>query len=126
MNACDFSPCRQYRYTLEHVIEEAGELARGRRLQWIGLNPSTADEHKLDATLRRIRAFTLAAGYGSFVMTNVFAFRATEPADMRWQADPVGPANDEYLVSTARRCEATVACWGGLSKFPRSLRHRAA
>lgn len=125
-NACQFSPCRAYRYSLRHDIEEAGELARGHCIQWIGLNPSTADENKLDATLRRIRAFSLAAGFGSFVMTNVFAFRATKPADMRAQRDPVGPLNDVMLLATAAKCDAVVACWGGLNKFPRSQRHRAA
>jgi hypothetical protein len=125
-NQCNFSTCRRYRYTLEHVIEDAPELTRDRRIQWIGLNPSTADEQKLDNTLRRIRSFSLAAGFGGFVMTNVFAYRATKPADMRAQSDPVGPLNDEYLEIVAKRCEATVACWGGLNKFPKALRHRAA
>ena len=126
-NECVFSECRGYRYTLEHVIEEAqAEIFAARRLQWIGLNPSTADEQKLDPTLKRIRAFTLAAGYGGFIMTNVFAWRATKPADMKKQADPIGPENDAWLMRVAERCEASVACWGGIANFPRSLRHRAA
>ena len=126
-NECVFSECRGYRYTLEHVIEEAqAEIFAARRLQWIGLNPSTADEQKLDPTLKRIRAFTLAAGYGGFIMTNVFAWRATKPADMKKQADPIGPENDAWLMRVAERCEASVACWGGIANFPRLLRHRAA
>lgn len=123
MNPCHFSPCRSYRYTLEHVFEPT--IAE-HRIQWIGLNPSTADENKLDPTLRRVREFSRRLGHGAFVMTNVFAYRATKPAEMRAQADPVGPQNDEYLMLTAKRCAMSIACWGGLSKFPRSLRHRAA
>jgi hypothetical protein len=57
-NTCTFSLCRRYRYTLEHVIDEAAPLIRDRRIQWIGLNPSTADEQQLDNTLRRIRSFS--------------------------------------------------------------------
>jgi hypothetical protein len=125
-NECVFSPCRGWRYTLEHVIEEAPPLIAARRMQWIGLNPSTADENELDNTLRRVRAFSLAAGFGGFIMTNVFAWRATKPADMKKQPDPIGPENDAWLMRVAERCEAHVACWGGIANFPRALRPRAA
>lgn len=108
-NACAFSPCRRYRYTLEHVIDPALPV---RRIMWIGLNPSTADENRLDPTLRRIRRFSADWGFTAFVMTNLFAFRATDPAVMKRAADPVGPLNDVLLQSTAQSCEAIVAAWG--------------
>lgn len=112
-NECQFSPCWKYRYTLEHVMEP---LLPTRRIMWIGLNPSTADEANLDPTLRRIRAFSLAWGFTSFVMTNLFAFRATQPSEMLRQQDPVGPENDMYLFGVAQRCETVVACWGTIGR----------
>lgn len=108
-NGCTFSLCRCYRYTLEHVMDPLLPL---RRIMWIGLNPSTADEQQLDPTLRRIRGFSQAWGFTAFVMTNVFAFRATVPADMKAQADPVGPDNDYWLGRMASDCEVVVAAWG--------------
>lgn len=122
-NPCQFSPCRKYRYTLEHHIE-GSELLVGsfRRVMWIGLNPSTADEQQLDPTLRRIRAFSFAWGYTHFVMTNLFAFRATEPSDMKAAADPVGPENDAVLARVASQCELIIAAWGVHGTF----RNRAA
>jgi hypothetical protein len=111
-NDCHFSPCRRYRYTLEHMIDPLLGRDGQRRIMWIGLNPSTADESQLDPTLRRIRAFSVGWGFTSFVMTNLFAFRATDPADMLAEADPVGPENDDWLVHTAAGCEKVVACWG--------------
>lgn len=108
-NACTFSPCRRYRYTLEHVMDP---LLPPRRVMWIGLNPSTADEQQLDPTLRRIRGFSQAWGFTAFVMTNVFAYRATRPEDMKAQKDPVGVDNDLWLERMAGDCEVVVAAWG--------------
>lgn len=108
-NLCQFSPCRRYRYTLRHRWDE---LMPEASVMWIGLNPSTADENQLDPTLRRVRAFSAGWGFTSFVMTNLFAFRATDPRDMMEEQDPVGPENDRHLLETARRCSLVVAAWG--------------
>lgn len=67
----------------------------------IGLNPSTADENKLDPTLRRCARFAYDWGLGGLVMTNLFAFRATDPKDMKLAVDPVGSLNDERLARLA-------------------------
>jgi hypothetical protein len=88
-------------------------LMTPRRVMWVGLNPSTADESQLDPTLRRIRGFSLAWGFTSFVMTNLFAFRSTQPEVMfAAGGSAVGPENDLWLVQTARSCELVVAAWG--------------
>jgi hypothetical protein len=79
---------------------------------FIGLNPSTADETKDDPTIRRCVAFAKAWGYGGLFMTNLFAFRATDPADMKRAADPYGWDNDHTLTSLARRAGIVVAAWG--------------
>ena len=36
-----------------------------RTLAWVMLNPSTADEHHNDPTIRRVMGFTAAAGFGN-------------------------------------------------------------
>ena len=105
-NACTFSPCRRSRYSLIHQMRPGG-----RRLVWIGLNPSTADEQQLDPTLRRIRAFSLVWGFDEFVMLNLFAYRTKDPALMKAQADPVGPRNDATLLKHARAAERVIAAW---------------
>ena len=45
-----------------------------------GLNPSTADENKDDPTIRRCNSFANDWGYGGLCMTNLFAYRATDPS----------------------------------------------
>jgi hypothetical protein len=105
-----FSPCHLYRYTLSRTWEE--ELPR---LVVIGLNPSTADHRQLDPTLRRVRNFAQAWGLGGFVMLNLFAFRATEPRDMKRAEEPVGPMNDRYIrgLAAALNTGMVLAAWGG-------------
>lgn len=109
-NECVFSPDRHYRYTLVHRWDELLDPNRG--IAWIGLNPSTADEHQLDPTLRRIRAFSAAWGYAYFVMLNLFGWRATDPADMKAVSDPVGPDNDRWIVQWSNQVDRVMLAWG--------------
>ena len=45
-------------------------------------------------------------------MANLFAFRATGPADTRAALDPIGPDNDKTLTDLAARASKIVAAWG--------------
>lgn len=84
---------------------------------FIGLNPSTADEVNDDPTVRRCIGYARAWGYGGLIMTNVFAFRATDPNDMKAAPDPVGPNNDRWLIECARTAGLVVAAWGNDGAF---------
>jgi hypothetical protein len=79
---------------------------------FVGLNPSTADETQDDPTIRRCVAFAKTWGYSAMCMTNLFAFRATLPKDMKAAIDPIGPDNDEYLFKIAYEAGIIVAAWG--------------
>jgi hypothetical protein len=111
MNPCVFSPCRRFRYTLDHDWHDLLDIPGG-YVAWIGLNPSTADEQQLDPTLRRVRSFTPRMGYHRFVMLNLFAYRATDPKIMLAACDPVGTDNDRWILDTCRHAAAVVCCWG--------------
>lgn len=80
---------------------------------FIGLNPSTADETKDDPTIRRCIRFASDWGFGGLVMTNLYAYRATNPIDMRRQGRAaIGESNDEWLVELAEKAGIVVAAWG--------------
>lgn len=115
-----FSPDRLYRYTLwrswnNHPL---GELfahptpRRTRYVQFIGLNPSTADETRDDPTVRRCIDFAKRWGYEAMCMTNAFAWRATNPRVMMGQPRPIGDDNDRWLAAIARDADLIVAAWG--------------
>lgn len=78
----------------------------------IGLNPSTADENIDDATIRILIALAQREGFGQFCMLNLFAWRATDPTDMKKQISPVGIENDEFIRLNCLRSDKIVACWG--------------
>ena len=106
-SGANFSRCRRYRYTLWRRWDPEGPL-----VMIIGLNPSTADARQDDPTIRRCIGFARDWGYGGLVVTNLFAFRATYPADLKAAADPVGPRNDAWIRRMAGQVEIIVAAWG--------------
>jgi hypothetical protein len=95
-----------YRYTLTRNWGDGG------RLLWVMLNPSTADETQDDPTIRRCVGFSKAGGYGCLMVVNLFAARATNPADLAAIADPVGIDNDAVILDAIRQSTAIVFAWG--------------
>lgn len=85
------------------------------------LNPSTATEVNLDPTITGMLARAAAWGYGALIVINLFAFRATAPADMKAAADPVGPHNDavcSLLLEYASDDKGALLCgWGAHGSF---------
>ncbi|MEL7184245.1 MAG: DUF1643 domain-containing protein, partial [Pseudomonadota bacterium] len=76
-------------------------------------NPSTATEIANDPTVERCERRARALGHGAFCVTNIFAYRATDPKDMRAQSDPVGgAANDAAIRAAALWADAVVCAWG--------------
>lgn len=107
-----FSPCRTWRYLLWREWRVAENSDPQRDVAFIGLNPSTADENADDPTIRRCIGFAKAWGYDGILMLNLFAFRATDPADMKRAVDPVGPENDAKILESVGAAAIVVAAWG--------------
>lgn len=103
-----FSPCRTFRYSL---WRQWGDDSIGYAM-FIGLNPSKADETLDDPTVRRCINFARDWGYGALCMTNLFAFRSTDPSVMKAHPAPVGPDNDNTLAKLAKNACVVVAAWG--------------
>lgn len=82
---------RRYRYSLVRGWGAGPELVV------VGFNPSTADEHLNDPTVRRCIAYAKRWGYARLRMVNLYALRATDPAVVLHAPDPVGPECDYYL-----------------------------
>jgi len=80
------------------------------------LNPSTADHEYNDPTIERCERRARALGFGSLVVWNLFAYRATDPVALRRQLDPVGPENnsfiEEILIENKSRNGKIVVGWG--------------
>ncbi|THD73988.1 DUF1643 domain-containing protein [Thalassobius vesicularis] len=102
-----YSDCEKYRYLLTRTWDPAG-----RKALFVMLNPSTATEVQNDPTVERCERRARALGFGAFRVTNIFAWRDTDPRAMRAAADPVGPANDAAITDSCAWADQIVAAWG--------------
>jgi hypothetical protein len=104
---------RRYRYNLWRTWDRTLPVCG-----WVMLNPSTADETKLDPTLRRVLDYSRRWGYGGFVIRNLFAYRATDPCELLDADDPVGLENDAWLKGLTNEAGLIVVGWG-TGRYPR-------
>lgn len=102
-----YSDCEKYRYSLTRTWDDAGK-----RVAFVMLNPSTATEVQNDPTVERCERRARALGFGAFRVTNIFAWRDTDPRAMRKAGDPIGPANDKAILDAADWADTVVAAWG--------------
>ena len=102
-----FSACRRWRYLLWRRWDETRPAAN-----FLMLNPSTADEVKLDPSCARARRYAERWGYGALIVTNLFGWRATDPDEMKAAQDPVGRGNDRAILAAAGEAAIVVCAWG--------------
>lgn len=119
MNAI-ISQCGQYRYRLKRSATQE-HPTKGTAL-FLMLNPSTADASIDDPTIRRCKGFAEHWDCNGIVVANLYALRATNPADLWKHPDPVGPDNDLYLQALASEFEDVVFAFGTNAKPDRVAR----
>lgn len=102
-----FSDCRKYRYALSRSWNR-----KKKTILFIGLNPSTADEKIDDPTIRRCINYAQNWGYGSLLMVNLFAYRATMPTELKNVKNPIGKDNDLHIIELSKKVDVAVAAWG--------------
>lgn len=98
------SDCGAFRY---HLTRSWGP---GKPMLFVMLNPSTADADVDDQTIRKCIGFAERNGCESIEVVNLFAYRATKPADLKSAGYPIGPENH----ATIRRVAADVVARGGM------------
>jgi hypothetical protein len=112
LSTATFGSDGRYRYLLTRRWR-----APGPSLGFVMLNPSTADDVKNDATIRRCVGFAKGWGYAGITVANLYAYRATRPSDLRAARragiDIVGPGNVATLQTLPRD---VVVAWGNLGQ----------
>lgn len=102
-----YSDCERYRYALTRIWDEGGQ-----KVAFVMLNPSTATEVQNDPTVERCERRARALGFGAFRVCNIFAWRDTDPFQMRKAEEPVGPANDDTIAEACTWGDMVVCAWG--------------
>jgi hypothetical protein len=111
-------PNECYRYELSEIWNTGLPL-----VMFLMMNPSVASVAHADPTLIKTGDYARRWGYGGQLIGNMHAYRITDSRLLDKVPDPVGPANDEAILSMASRAESVVLAYG---LPPKPLRPRAA
>ena len=121
--SASISDCGRYRYGLHRWWG-----ADRSRLTFVMLNPSTANAYDDDPTIRRCMGFARTLGFDGIRVFNLYAYRATKPADL-WRADEPtgGQRNDDLLreIGLMAKHQLVLAAWGANAKPGRVAQVRA-
>lgn len=102
-----YSDCERYRYALTRIWDDAeGKVA------FVMLNPSTATEIQNDPTVERCERRARALGFGAFRVCNIFAWRDTDPRQMRKAAEPIGSENNQAITEACIWADRIICAWG--------------
>lgn len=128
MKLAEFSECGKYRYVLRRRIPQNVRWVKP--CLFIMLNPSTADEVKLDPTVTRCYKFAESWGCTELTVVNLFGLRATDPKKLYTAKDPYGPKNLRYVLEEIEKHQnlgMIIAAWGAhkiaepISNFPKTM-----
>ena len=87
----------------------------GRRLVFVGCNPSLITWQaaaRLDPTSANCEAIARRDGYAGVTMLNLWALRSTDPRELRYHPDPVGPRWAEAFDEAVHDAGSVVGAWG--------------
>lgn len=104
-SGAEFSKCLRFRYLLWRIWDTSLPV-----VLVIGLNPSTANATRDDATIWKLIRLTKNWKYGGFYMANCFPHMATNPKNMKPNLRL--EKNDYWIKLAAYKCEKVLFAWG--------------
>jgi hypothetical protein len=109
LRGANISTCGTYRWRLWRE-----DSTGSRTVLFVMLNPSTADACVDDPTIRRCIGFQRRWGFRRLEVVNLFALRATNPAELITHEYPTGIGNHEWIGDAARAATQIVCAWGAV------------
>jgi hypothetical protein len=76
------------------------------------MNPSCAGAHWDDPTVAKGWRYATAWDFGRMLVVNSYAYCRTDQTMLHEVADPVGPGNDDAILSAALECDLFVMGYG--------------
>jgi hypothetical protein len=111
--SASISTCGRFRYHLSRYWSDDA------RLVFVMLNPSMANAQEDDNTIRRCIDFGRTLGFGGIEVVNLFAYRATDPRQLRDDGYLIGPETDSWIEGATRaaveRGADVCIAWGNLA-----------
>lgn len=104
---------RIYRYMLERQWGDSNDNF----INFVLLNPSTADEKIDDPTIKACIKFAQNLKFNGMYITNLFAYRTKSPRKLKESRNPIGNENDKYIKEYAHKSKLVVVAWGNHGNF---------
>ncbi|GGL57178.1 DUF1643 domain-containing protein [Sporolactobacillus putidus] len=101
-----FSDDEKYRYLLTKTWDADKPIAAV-----LMLNPSTAEEIKLDRTIMNLTNYLVDHGFGTLSVINLFAYRSTDPSKLNQAKQDQGQVNDQFILSTCSAADMVIIGW---------------
>ena len=105
-----FSMDGKYRYYLEKVWDIEKKIATV-----IMINPSIADELKMDISVCKLMNFLIDTDdkkYGSLRIVNLYAQISSEPKKIKNNVIDVEILNDKYILESLKETDLVIVAWG--------------
>jgi hypothetical protein len=99
---------RKYRYMLKRQWGERNDNF----INFVLLNPSTANETIDDPTIKACIKFAQNLNYDGFYVTNLFALRTKSPKVLKRNRNPIGEQNNKYIKKYAHKSKLVIVAWG--------------
>ena len=116
----EISPCGRYRPVLYRQWGVDNDCAP--YSLFVGMNPSTADAHDDDPTIRREIGFSKRLGVGCYVKVNVADYRATDPRALLVPGvEPRSPDNLAQIMAKAHGATWVILAFGALKGRMREM-----
>ena len=102
-----YSDCERYRYSLSRIWD-----SNRQNVLFVMLNPSTADEFKNDPTVERCERRARMLNFGAFCVCNIFAWRETNPHNLKKISNPTGEDNNLHILRASFSANLVICAWG--------------
>jgi len=106
---------RTYRYMLKRQWGEDNNNF----VNFVLLNPSTANEERDDPTVMACIALAQNMGFDGLYITNLFALRTKNPDTLKQNKNPIGDKNDTFIKRYALKSKRIIIAWGNHGEFLR-------
>lgn len=103
-------PTEKYRYFLSRIRNQEWNNF----VNFIMLNPSTADANIDDPTIKSCIRIAKILWYDWLYVTNLFAYRSTNPKRLynENEINIIWPKNDEFIKEYAEKCNTSILARG--------------
>lgn len=107
IKGAEFSRDGLCRFSLWRIWDESKPF-----VMFVGLNPSTANADRDDATIRRVRSIAKNIGYGGVYMCNCFSYISTNPKMLQGETLDAIMMNGQIISRIAEKCKDVIFAWG--------------